>query len=135
MGNTNLQNTHTAPVLLFLSVIQYPPPQYTPAHSQDGDLSKVAAALLSLAGRGPPHQGPFLLAAAAADVLQTLRAPDGVQVVAGVLGGPGRSPRGHRSQRRGRGGRGGWSHRRPGGKVTVMTISLMIIRISVLTVI
>lgn len=78
-----------------------------PAHSQDRDLSVLAAPLLRLAGRRPPHQRPFLLAAAGADVLVAGHAADGVQVAAGVLGGSWRCTRRHGSHRGGRGaGRG-----------------------------
>lgn len=79
------------------------PQRHAPAHSQDRDLSGLAAAWLRPAGRRPPYQRPLLLAAAGADVLVAAEAADGVQVAAGVLGRSRRCARGYGSRRRGRG--------------------------------
>lgn len=83
-----------------------------PAHSQDRHLPMMATPLLCLLGGRPPHQRPFLLAAASADVLVASRPTDGVQVVAGVLSSSWRRTRGYWSHWWGRGARAGGGERR-----------------------
>lgn len=76
----------------------------------------TAPLLLCLAGRRPPHQRPFLLVAAGAEALVASKAPDGVQVVTGVLGRSWGRPRRYGSQRRRRGADGGGGERRTEGE-------------------
>lgn len=83
-----------------------------PAHSQHRHLPVMATPLLCLPGGRPPHQRPFLLAAAGADVLVASRPTDGVQVVAGVLSSSRRRARGYWSHWWGRGARAGGGERR-----------------------
>lgn len=85
-----------------------------PAHSQHRHLPMMATPLLCLLGGQPPHQRPFLLAAAGADVLVASRSTDGVQVVAGVLSSSWRRARGYWSHWWGRGARTGRGDRRAG---------------------